>query len=91
MTFEPEWFLDIIVKVTSNQESTTSSLKEFLILPIPAAGFIDANERITPKSSSKNAIKWYIICHMFFLVSETQNTETTSYSVDRLVDTQTTW
>ena len=63
--------LDIIVNATSNQESTTSSLKEFLILLIHSAGFINANERITPKLSSKNALKWYIICHMCFLVSET--------------------
>ena len=39
--------LDFIVKATSNQESTTSSLKEFLIWLIHAAGFINANERIT--------------------------------------------
>ena len=56
--------LDFIVKTTSNQESTTFSLKEFLTLLIRAAGFINANERITPKLSSKNAIKLYIICHM---------------------------
>ena len=48
--------LDFIVKATSNQESTTSSLKKFLIWLIHAAGFINANERITPKLSSKNAI-----------------------------------
>ena len=48
---------DFLVKATSNQESTTSSLKEFLILLIHSAGFINANERITPKFSSKNAIK----------------------------------
>ena len=56
---------------TSNQESTTSSLKEFLVWLIHAVGFINANKRITHKLSSKNAIKWYITCHMCFLVSET--------------------
>ena len=62
---------DFIVKATSNQESTTSSLAEILILLIHVADFIDANKRITPKLSSKNAIKWYMICHMCFLVSDT--------------------
>ena len=34
-------------------ESTTSSLEEFLIWLKHAAGFINANERITPKLSPK--------------------------------------
>ena len=63
--------LDFVVQTTLNQESTTSSSQEFLIWLIHAAGFINANERITPKLSLKKAIKWYIVCHMCFLVSHT--------------------
>ena len=47
MTFEPEWFLHFIIKATSNQESTTSSLEEILIWLVHAAGVINANERKT--------------------------------------------
>ena len=46
MTFEPEWFLDLIVKAASNQESTTSSLEEIFTWFIHAAGFINAYKKL---------------------------------------------